>query len=168
MTPANYRETRRDRRLAKNQNGKRQVVVVVREREGRTLPAAFKSESAALGFIINRVAKGTELVADEASSGNALQARFAMERIDHGQAYSDQGVYSNGAESFFSRMRRGEIGHHHHVAGAYLVRYAQESAWREDHRRVDNGKQVQGVMGLAMAAPPSVDFCGYWQRHKAS
>ena len=31
--------------------GKRQVVVVVREREGRTLPAVFKSESAALGFI---------------------------------------------------------------------------------------------------------------------
>ena len=29
-------------------------------------------------------------------------------------------VYTNNAESFFSRMRRGEIGHHHHVAGPYL------------------------------------------------
>jgi hypothetical protein len=87
-----------------------------------------------------------------------------MQRIDHQAAYSDRGVYSNGAESFFSRMRRGEIGHHHHVAGPYLIRYAQESAWREDHRRVDNGRQVQGVMGLAMAAPVSVDWCGYWQR----
>lgn len=164
VKPANYKENRRDRRLAQNQNGKRQVVVVVRERDGRTLPAVFKSEGAALGFITSRVAKGTELVADEAASWNDLQARFAMQRIDHGQAYSDRGVYSNGAEEFFSRMRRGEIGHHHHVAGPYLIRYAQEASWREDHRRVDNGRQVQGVMGLAMACRPSVDWCGYWQR----
>src|ERR1039458_4550003 len=164
LKPANYKENRRDRRLAKNQNGKSQVVVVVRERDGRTLPAVFKSESAALGFITSRVAKGTEIVADEAPSWNDLQSRFAMQRIDHQAAYSDRGVYSNGAESFFSRMRRGEIGHHHHVAGPYLVRYAQEAAWREDHRRTSNGKQVQGVMGLAMGAPVSVDWCGYWQR----
>jgi hypothetical protein len=24
------------------------------------------------------------------------------------------------------------------------------------------------TVGLALAAPPSVDFCGYWQRHKAA
>jgi hypothetical protein len=35
-------------------------------------------------------------------------------------------------------------------AGPYLVRYAQESAWREDRRRVDNGAQVRAA-GLAMA-----------------
>jgi hypothetical protein len=107
------------------------------------LPAVFRSESAALGFITSRVAKGTEIVADEAGGWNDLLGRYAMQRIDHQAAYSDRGVYSNGAESLFSRMRRAEIGHHHHVAGAYLVRYAQAPAWREDHRRVDNGRQVQ-------------------------
>jgi hypothetical protein len=84
---------------------------------------------------------------------------------DHGQSYSlSGGIYTNGAEELFSRMRRAEIGHDHHTAGAYLVRYAQESAWREDHRRVDNGRQVQAVMGLAMARLPSVAWCGFWQR----
>jgi len=164
VKPANLKENRRDRRLAKNQNGKRQVVVVVREREGRTVPAVFKTEAASLGFITSRVAKGTEIVADEAGGWNDLQARYPMSRIDHQAAYSDRGVYSNGAEGYFSRLRRAEVGHHHHVAGVYLVRYAQEMAWREDHRRVDNGRQVQGVVGLAMACKPSVDFCGYWQR----
>ncbi len=164
IKPANYRENRRDRRLAKHQNGKRQVVVVMRERGGSTLPAVFRSESAALGRIASRVSTDTRLIADEAGSWNDLHARFAMDRIDHGQLYSTgTGVYTNGAEEFFSRMRRAEIGHHHHIAGAYLVRYAQESAWREDHRRVDNGRQVQAVMGLAMACQPSLDSCGYWQ-----
>jgi len=165
VKPANLRENRKDRRLAVNQSGKRQVVVVVRERDGRTLPAVFKSESAALGFISRSVVKGTGLMADEASSWNGLHARFGVQRIDHGEMYSDRtGVYTNGAEEFFSRMRRAEIGHHHHVAGAYLVRYAQEAAWREDRRRMDNGRQVSAVVGLAMRCRPSVDWCGYWQR----
>jgi transposase-like protein len=165
IKPANHKEMRRDRRLAKNQNGKRQVVVVMRERGGRTLPAVFKSESAALGFIVKRVAPETRLMADEAASWNDLHGRFDVSRIDHSKLYSDQrGVYTNGAEEFFSRMRRAEIGHHHHIAGQYLVRYAQESAWREDHRRVDNGTQVRAVAMLAMKAPTSVDWCGYWQR----
>jgi hypothetical protein len=104
-------------------------------------------------------------MADEATSWNDLHARYEVSRIDHGQLYSaGAGGYTNGAESFFSRMRRGEIGHHHHIAGAYLVRYAQESASREDYRRLDNGRQVQQIGGLAMACRPSVDFCGYWQR----
>ncbi len=167
--PANHKENRRDRRLAKNQNGKRQVVVVARERGGRTLPAVFKSEGAALDFIAARVGKGSLVQADEAASWNALQARYAMARIDHQSLYSTgAGVYTNGAEGFFSRLRRAEVGHHHHIAGTYLVRYAQESAWREDYRRTDNGTQVRNVVALAMKAKPSVDFCGYWQRGSAA
>jgi hypothetical protein len=164
VKPANFRENRVDRRLARHQTGKRKVVVVIRERNGRTLPAVFKSESAALRFIGSRVERGTEVVADEAGSWNDLQARFAMKRIDYQAAYSLGGVYTNGAEEFFARMRRAEIGHHHHVASPYLIRYAQEAAWREDHRRANNGRQVRGVMALAMTCGPSVDWSGYWQR----
>jgi transposase-like protein len=169
VKPSDRRENRRDRRLAKNQNGKRQVVVVMRERDGRTLPAVFKSESSAPAFIAARALPGTSLMADEAASWNDLHGRFPVSRIDHSKLYSDQsGVYTNGAEEFFSRMRRAEIGHHHHIAGAYLVRYAQEAAWREDHRRMDNGRQVRAVSTLAMAPPTSVDWCGYWQRAKVA
>jgi transposase-like protein len=51
VKPANLRENRRDRRLAVNQSGKRKVVVVIRERDGKTLPGVFASEVAALNFI---------------------------------------------------------------------------------------------------------------------
>jgi len=168
VKPANLRENRVDRRLRRNQNGKRKVVVVIRERDGRTLPGVFRNEIDAAAFIRRKVAVGTEIHADEAGSWNELHARYTMHRINHSEAYSLDGACSNWAESFFSRMRRGEIGHHHHIAGPYLVRFAQEAAFREDHRRDPNGSQVDRIAALAMANKPSVDFCGYWQRSRAA
>jgi hypothetical protein len=40
----------------------------------------------------------------------------------------------------FIPMRRAEAGHHQRISGVNLGRYARESAWREDMRRVDNGR----------------------------
>jgi transposase-like protein len=169
VKPANNREHRKDRRLRHNQSGKRKVVVVIRERGGKTLPGVFRNEADALTFIRQRVAPQTTLYADEAGSWNALAARFTLHRINHQEAYSLQDeaqTHTNNAEGFFSRMRRGEIGHHHHVAGPYLLRFAQEAAWREDHKREANGSQVDRIVALAMANKPSVDFSGYWQRRQ--
>ena len=73
------------------------------------------------------------------------------------EAYSLDGACTNWAEAYFSRLRRAELGIHHHIAGAYLLRYAQESSWREDNRRVSNGDQVSRV-ALATKHGKSVDF----------
>jgi ISXO2-like transposase domain len=151
VKPANHGENRVDRRLAVNQNGKRKVVVVTRERDGRTVSQVFKSEGAATSFIRARVAKGTELMADEAGSWNELQETFPMKRIDHSRAYSSDGACTNGAEEFFSGLRRAEIGHHHHIAGVYLSRYAQEAGWRDDHRRISNGDRCARSFRLSSA-----------------
>jgi hypothetical protein len=62
-------------------------------------------------------------------------------------------------------IRRAEIGHHHHVAGPYLLRYAQESAWREDARRVANGEQVRRVHTACAITEAVSRFSGYYQRH---
>ncbi len=168
VKPANLRENRVDRRLARNQNGKRKVVVIVRERNGGSVPAVFKNEAQAMSFIRARVAKGTVVHADEATSWDGLGGKFEMNRINHEEAYSYDGACTNWAEEFFSRIRRAEIGHHHHIAGAYLFRYAQEASWREDNRRMSNGDQVGRIIGFAMHRKPSPDFCGYWQRHLAA
>lgn len=165
IKPANHRENRRDRRLVKNQNGKRRVVVIVRERGGNGIPAVFKSEVEATAFIARRVRKGTTVNADESNAWDMLHSRFEMRRVNHSEAYSQDGACTNWAEEFFSRMRRAEIGHHHHLSGVYLLRYAQEATWREDNRRVDNGSQVHRLTGLALKRGKSPDFTGYWQRH---
>jgi hypothetical protein len=142
--------------------------VSTRESRRQQRPAVFTSEAQAISFISKRVAKGTTINADEASSWDGLHGRFEMKRINHQEAYSMDGACTNWAEEFFSRMRRAEIGHHHHISGAYLLRYAQEATWREDNRRVSNGEQVSRLAALATKSKPSVDFSGYWQRHVAS
>ncbi len=168
VKPANLRADRKDRRLWQNKSGKREVVVIVRERDGGSLPAVFKSEAQALNFIRSRVAKGTVINADESNAWNDLHAKYEMKRINHEEAYSLDGACTNMAESFFSRLRRAEVGIHHHIAGPYLLRYSQEMAWREDNRRMPNGEQVSRVAHLAMVRKPSVDFSGYWQRHRSA
>ena len=148
-----------------NQSGKRQSAIIVRERNGHSLPAVFKSESAALAWIKSRLSKGTLINADEASGWNDLESEYEMKRINHQEAYSTGEACTNQAESYFSRLRRAEMGHHHHVSGPYLLRYAQASAWREDARRVDNGAQVRRVTQSALHRGLSVDFSSYYQRH---
>lgn len=164
VKPANWKDNHRDRRLAKNQNGKRRVVVIMRERNGTTLPFVFKTEDASVETIMDRVQSNTVIHADEASHWDALHGRFETKRINHSKVYSDGSACTNMAESFFSRLRRAEIGMHHHISGQYLSAYANEMAWREDNRRVSNG----GLFGLAMTAvaahPVSRQWKGYWQR----
>ena len=98
MKPANRVEQRADRRLLRNQNGKRKAVVIVRERDGNSVPAVFRSEGAALNWVKSRIAEGTTVHADEAPAWNALHARFEMKRINHQEAYSLNGASTNWAE----------------------------------------------------------------------
>ena len=164
MKPSNYKENRRDRRLAINQNGKRRVVVIAREKDGKTLSFVFRSEAESLPTLGARIEVGSTVHADEASHWDALHSRYLTKRINHEHAYSDDGACTNAAESFFSRLRRAEIGTHHHFAGRYLAAYASEMAWREDTRRLSNGEQYLIVTNAALAHPVSRQWKGYWQR----
>lgn len=167
IRPRNYKADRIDRRRARYQTGKRRVVVVMRERAGRTVTNVFNSEGQSVAHIANAVHPSATLYADEAVHWDALHARFLTKRINHQHAYSDADACTNQAESFFSRMRRAEIGTHHHISGQYLYAYASEMAWREDNRRVSNGEQYLVVSRAALNHPVSRVWAGYWQRTRA-
>jgi transposase-like protein len=164
IKPANLKENRKDRRLVRNQNGKRKVVIVMRERNGKTLSFVSPSEDAAVQTIRERVANGAVVHADEAAHWDQLHARYETKRINHSLAYSNGEACTNQAESFFSRLRRAEIGIHHHVAGPYLNAYANEMTWREDNRRVSNGELYLMAADAALKHPVSKQWKGYWQR----
>ena len=158
---------RADHRLAEEQSGKKRVVVVMRERMGRTLPFVFKREIDAIPTIRQHIPLGATVHADESSGWDRLHAYYDMRRVNHSVAYSMDGACTNQAESFFSRLRRAEIGTHHRLSGKYLERYASEMAWREDNRRTSNGAQFRAIVASAISHPVSRDWRGYWQRSAA-
>lgn len=164
MKPENHKDDRVDRRLAFNRSGKRQCVVVMRERGGKSLPFVVANEGDAVPYVRDHVANLAVLHADEGSGWDALHAGWMTERVNHSVQFFDKGACTNQAESYFSRLRRMEVGTHHHIAGRYLASYAREASWREDNRRVSNGDQAALVGGAAMASRVSRNWKGYWQR----
>jgi transposase-like protein len=164
VRPENRKEDRKDRRLKSNLSGKRQCVVIMRERGGRSLPFVVRNEGDAVPFVRDHVGTLATIHADEGSGWDALHAGWDTRRVNHSVAFLDEGVCTNQAESYFSRLRRMEIGTHHHIAGPYLNAYAGEASWREDNRRVPNGTQAAMVAGAAMASRVSRKWAGYWQR----
>ena len=168
IKPANKKTERIDRRSAEAQTGKRQVVVVAREVMGRTVPFIVPYEGAAVPLIRQHVASGTIVHADEGSGWDVLHASYDMRRVNHSVEYvSEDGASVNQAESWFSRLRRAEYGVHHRISGQYLYQYANEMAWREDHRREPNGLHFRRMTGAALRHPKSEVWRGYWQRSAA-
>jgi hypothetical protein len=164
VRPENRKEDRKDRRLKSNLSGKRQCVVIMRERGGRSLPFVVRNEGDAVPMVRDHVGTLATIHADEGTGWDALHAGWDTKRVNHSVAFMDEGVCTNQAESYFSRLRRMEIGTHHHIAGPYLNAYAGEASWREDNRRVPNGTQAAIVAGAAMASQVSRKWAGYWQR----
>jgi hypothetical protein len=164
IRPANLKENRIDRRLAQHQTGKRRVVVAFRERAGRTVTLVVRNEAEGVALANRIAAENTTLIADEASHWDALSHRFQIQRINHSEAYSMDGISTNQVESYFARLRRMIRGQHHWVSPQHLHQYAREAAWKEDHRRLSNGTIANRVLGLALAHPVSDTWSGRWQR----
>lgn len=161
IRPANEAEARVDRRLAQHQTGKRRVVVVLRQRQGRTRTFVARHEQEGVD-IAKRVVDRTAIMhADEASHWDALHKGWQVHRINHTEAYCTEGACTNWAESYFSRLRRMVQGQHHYVSPQYLHQYAAHAAWLEDHRRDDNGQLVQRALGLALNHKVSRNWKGY-------
>jgi transposase-like protein len=164
VKPANEKADRKDRRLLENRTGKRQCVVIMRERNGRSLPFIVAREGDAVPIVRDVVGNLATIHADEGTGWDDLHAGWNTHRVNHSVRFMDKGVCTNQAESYFSRLRRMEIGTHHHIAGKYIAAYAGEAAWLEDHRRVDNGNQAAMVGAALMSGGVSRQWAGYWQR----
>lgn len=167
IRPANRKEDRIDRRLAKYQSGQRRVVIALRQRQGRILTLVRKTEAEGVDLAARYAAKAMAFYADEAAHWDALHGMFKTFRINHSEAYSEMnGTHTNNVESFFSRLRRMVEGQHHGVSPKLLHRYAAHAAWLEDHRRQSNGENAIATVANSLARPVSPLWTGYWQ-HRA-
>jgi transposase-like protein len=161
---ANRVSPRRDRRNPLT--SKDRAVVVGRERWGRTLPFVVPRETDGVPIFLRRIAEGSIVYADDARTWDRLFVRFPMLfRVTHREeAVSVDGASVNWCESFNLRLHRAEYGQHVHINGKYLQQYANETAWREDHRRNDNKLQWIQMISGALHSQKSRVWCGYWQR----
>lgn len=165
VRPTNRSSDRIDRRLRENRRAGRRSVIALRERGGRILTDVFIRESEGVAFAAARIAPGSHVVADMIAHWDLLDPLFSTGRIDHSEAYSlCKGIHTNGAESYFARMRRMIRGQHHRVGPTYLKGYAAHAAWLEDHRKTSNGGLVDRLIVNGLLAPVSRVWKGYWQR----
>lgn len=168
---------RRKSNLVKNRRGtrgrdtkKQKCITVIRQRGkgGRSVAVVSRTDRGAVP-IIPELVGSAELCTDYAAAYKALSLSFKVHRIDHtNEGYSVGGRHTNGAESFFARLKRAVKGTYHHISGPYTELYANELCWREDHRRVPADQQFHFILGAALKHRPSRRFTGYWQRKKAA
>jgi hypothetical protein len=62
---------------------------------------------------------GVRLKYRQTPAAQAIAVR--THRVNHSVRFMDKGVCTNQAESYFSRLRRMEVGTHHHIAGIVIA-----------------------------------------------
>lgn len=168
----NRLEDRADGRLVANRPPHdEQTVMVVRQRPFDGLPdKVFTTVTPgervpyARNIVRRKVTRDAVVVTDEHHAFADLDDLNLSFQVPHRYAYAlGPDLNTNLAESFFSRMRRGEQGIHHRVSGKYLELYAAMAAWHENFRRQPFSKQLRHVLEVTMRHPVSRSFCGYWQ-----
>ena len=180
--PKNKKSDRVDRRLKENVNPNKRAVLVMRERYSeqeslvnpqlvgakKTITFPILSENTAT---VNKLATtyiepNSRIHTDENSAYNELILRYDLQRVNHQREYrSDEGITNNLAESYFSRFKRMHYGQVHKMSNIYLDNYANEIAYREDTRKLDNLTIFNDITSKCLATSSENDWKGYWQGH---
>ena len=152
---------------------KRRVVLAVRQMAGtrgagsnRTMVAVLKKEDAASAnpFIRRAVTAGSGMMTDSGGAFSALILDFDLRVVNHSKEYSTPGgVNNNQAESYMSRLRRGEFGVFRGMRPRYFLDYCVEMAWREDLRRKTIKEKMLDIFRRVRQCQQSPSFCGYYQ-----
>ena len=166
VKPGKDNPSRRNRRRLNRNKEKQRVIMVLRERYGKSRCVLVDHESKMPDVLPTILDKDAMVISDSFSGSGKIAARFRSFRINHSKRYADGWVSTNHAESFFSRLRRVELGTHHKIAGPYTLNYANDACWREDNRRVGNGEKWVHLLTMAGQHPVSRVWKGYWQRRK--
>ena len=88
VKPANEKSDRKDRRLLENRTGKRQCVVIMRERGGRSLPFIVAREGDAVPIVRDVVGNLATIHADEGTGWDDLHAGWDTHRVNHSVRFS--------------------------------------------------------------------------------
>ncbi len=172
LRPANRAVDRVDGRLRENAApADRQVVTALRQRADvrspdKTLAVVTPGEldTYVRDIVRRRVSRTAVMITDEHRAYQNLRMLNPHIRVNHQLEYAaGPGRNTNLVESFFSRLRRSELGTHHRISGTYLDFYAAGLAWQENHRKDSFKRRVLILLAQITQRGQSRSFCGYWQ-----
>lgn len=134
---------------------KKHTVVALIERDGemRIKHVANVNGDRIKDTLRRNVSRKSVLMTDDHSAYTMLGREFFYHSaVNHsaGQYVKDGGMsHINTAESFFAIMKRGIIGSFHCVSEAHLQRYADEFAFRWNHRKVSDFERANAILKAA-------------------
>jgi transposase-like protein len=123
------------------------VVAAVLERGGkvRARVVASRRKKSLQQLVTDNVKPGSSLYSDALKSYEGLGDTYEHQVIDHAVEYVRENVHTNGAENFWSLLKRGINGTYVSVEPFHLFRYVDEQAFRFNYRkREDDEKMTDG------------------------
>lgn len=154
------------KRICSKRMAHRRIVVVAKERDGRTIPFVVKTENDARDSIVARIEEDTVICVDESRAWDGLCQLVDSIRVNHNEVYVDGEASTNLAESFHSGMRRMHSTHGR-MSADHLPAYANELAWKRDFNKMKHSDRVMSLLSLCLCSPTSSKWKGYWQRRKS-
>ena len=124
------------------------AVVGVKDRQTKRVRAKVVTETDGArlrGFIRSRVADGAKVYTDEASGYSGMPYDHETVRHSVGEYVRDM-AHTNGIESFWSMLKRGQIGTYHKISAKHLQRYVNEFAGRQSIRDLHTTDQLRSVI----------------------
>jgi hypothetical protein len=98
------------------------------------------------GHVRNHVEAGSVLNTDAYESYKGLGGEYQHYVIDHAEKYVDGQVHTNGAENFWSLLKRSIKGTYVSVEPFHLFRYLDEQAYRFNNRKASDGYRFLQAM----------------------
>lgn len=173
----NKKKDRVDRRELKHQT--QECIITMREvnnsPKDRSYAFLIKQENKQdIEILINRyIEPKSTIISDEHVSykgiGNICDINgellYNHLSVNHSEEYqNDDGINTNFAESYFSRLRRMVIGQHHRLSKKYLPLYVNEITYRENMRNYTNKEILIDILKHCMSCNKNTNFNNYWQR----
>ena len=98
------------------------------------------------GFVRQHATPGAHVYSDGHAAYVPLEGEYDHRAVHHSAGtYVIEGTHTNGIESFWSMLRRGEHGTYHHWSARHLQRYVDEFAGRHNARPLDTLDQMRAI-----------------------
>lgn len=127
------------------------VALIERNGEMRVKHVADVTAKTVRQVLVTQVSRKSHLMTDDSLLYYWLGREFAKhDSVNHSKDEYVRGkAHVNSAESFFALLKRGVMGSFHTVSEAHLQRYADEFAFRWNHRKADDETRANEIIKAA-------------------